>query len=121
FGKGSETTIMLFVGEGSAFVSGKAPRPFEITDDTANVILLVRAGSDKSVPWTKPVDVSFDSEDPLASLGEIPDTGIDVAMFDFRVRTLPKNIDAATLRKLIEPNDGEPVDLDKLDRSESAQ
>ncbi len=111
---GQKTTIMVFTGKDTPFPPEGPSSVADITDGLATTIFAVRAGGDKAVPWTQPADLVFDPENPIAALGAIPDQGFDVVFFDGRVATLPKDIDAATLRRLINPRDGEPVDLEAL-------
>jgi hypothetical protein len=64
----SETLIQVFVGKGTAFEGNQGLRlPEDFPDGTSNTILLIEAG--KGVPWTKPVDLTYEPGQPLPSLG----------------------------------------------------
>jgi hypothetical protein len=80
----------------------RGPTIRDITDGTSNTILAVYAGSDKSTPWTKPQDLPFKPEDPVAVLGKIPDDGFVALFWDTRVERLPKDIDRAQLSSFID-------------------
>jgi hypothetical protein len=69
--------------------------------------MFVQAGPDKAVPWTKPEDLPFDPEDPMAALGEVPETGVQAAFFDGSCRMLPRFLDPETVKAMITPAGGE--------------
>ena len=69
----------------------------------------MEAGPDKAVPWTKPEDLPFDPEKPLAALGKVSPQGFIAAYFDGHVALL-KRIDNKTLKAAISPGGGESVD-----------
>ena len=85
----------------------------EISDGLSNTILCVAVGSDKAVPWTKPEDLPFDPQRPLAVLGKVSPKGFIAAFFDGHVMQL--KVDNETLKALITPNGGEVIDRSKLD------
>lgn len=107
-GSSGTTSIMVFVGEGTPFGEPKAPRLADIRDGTTNTIFCVVAGPDKAAPWTKPEDLSFDPNDPLASLGQIPGDAFPAAFFDGSVKPILKSIDPDVLRRVVCHRDGEP-------------
>lgn len=112
--EGNKSSILRFVGPGTPYPDG-AQKPLMlngITDGTSNTLMLVEVASDKAVPWTQPADIQFDPENPLAGLGEIPEEGFRALFFDGSVRVLPKNIDPETMRRLVDPQDGEIIELD---------
>ena len=104
------TSLQTFTGEGTPFNGKAGPRiPLAIPDGTSNTILVVEAGADKAVPWTKPADLEVDLEDPFKSLGKIG--GIFQVLFmDGSVRSVDDTIDPETLKALITPSGGEIVD-----------
>ena len=107
-----KTRVVLFTGKGSAFEGGKAISSMDIRDGSSNTILCVQAGPDKAVPWAKPEDLPFDAENPLAAMGEVSPQGFIAAFFDGHVMQL--KVDNQTLKALITPSGGEPIDQAKL-------
>ena len=107
-----KTRVMLFTGKGAAFDGDKKVRAAEITDGMSHTILCVEAGADKAVPWTKPEDLPFDPESPLAALGKVSPKGFLAAFFDGHVEQL--KVDNKTLKALITPDGGEVIDLSNL-------
>ncbi len=92
-----KTCSMVFLGKGTA-LDGRSiyndPRNLNgirydpganipmawINDGTSHTILVVEAGPEKAVPWSKPEDLPFDPVNPLAALGQIPADGFLAAM-----------------------------------------
>ena len=102
-----KTSIMVFTGPGTAFAENKRLALADVKDGPASTLLLVEASADKAVFWTKPEDLPFDPQNPMASLGQIGPDGILAAFFDGHVERL--KIDAKTLGALVTPNGGEPI------------
>ncbi|MDE0735783.1 MAG: DUF1559 domain-containing protein, partial [Pirellulaceae bacterium] len=112
---GNKTTYLAPIGSGSIFGSNKRIGFRNVLDGTANTIMVIQAGGDKAVPWTKPEDLKYDLKNPAGSLGDIGEKVI--ALFaDGSVQTLPVNIKPATWLKLFKINDGEIIDFDELRR-----
>ena len=108
-----KTAVMVFVGEGTPFGSADGVTSLDITDGTSNTIMLVVAGQDKVVPWTKPEDLTFDSEDPASALGNVGET-FAAAFCDGSVRSLRKDADPGMLLGAILHCDGRAVDMKQL-------
>ncbi len=111
--KDGNTCIMVFTGEHTLYPPDGLIE--EVTDGGKNTIFTIRVGADKAAPWTKPTDLVFDADNPLACLGNIPDEGLLAVFLDFKVRVIPKAIDPDLFRRLVNPVDGEPVDISKLE------
>ena len=108
-----KTRYVVPFGKGTIFDGDKGISFEQITDGMSNTILLLEVGEDKAVTWTKPDDLDFDPQKPLASLGTIGDAGIATTIADGSVHVLRKTIDAETFRRLILRNDGLPIDASK--------
>jgi hypothetical protein len=117
---GEGKTVYLGVkGKNAAFVApaesdkGKTNPPgislAAVVDGTSNTIMVVEAGDEKAVTWTKPDDFEPDDKDPLKGLLNPGARGFNAAFCDGAVRLIAKTIDAKTLKRLFQRNDGEPV------------
>jgi hypothetical protein len=110
------TYYQVLVGGGAAFAGdqrqGVAKYPASFTDGTANTILLVEAG--EAVPWTKPVELTYDPKKPLPKFGGLFKDGFHAAFADGVVRFIGKDADKDTLRAAITASGGEVIDLNKL-------
>jgi beta-lactamase regulating signal transducer with metallopeptidase domain len=97
-------TIMPTEGKGVGIAT--------ITDGTSNTIALVEAQRD--IPWTKPEDIPFDSNQPPPKLGGFfPEAaGFNVGFADGSVRFIKDSINAVVLRALITKAGGEVIARD---------
>lgn len=77
-----------------------------VTDGLSNTMLLVQAGSDKAVPWTKPDDLVFDPANPIASLGSVG-SYFNAVFGDSVVRALPTDMGNAMFESLATINRGD--------------
>jgi hypothetical protein len=111
---GGQTRYVVPVGKDTIFDGAKEITFAEIRDGTSNTLLILEVGEDKAVIWTKPDDMDFDPQKPLAGLGTIGPDGFAAALADGSVHTIRKNIDAEMFRWLILRNDGHPIDWSKL-------
>ena len=115
------TFYQVFVGPGAPFqVRGDGNPPFgargltlpQFADGTSNTLLVVESG--EAVPWTKPDDIPFDEKKPVPPLGGDFGVGFHAALADGSVLFIKKDIDQQLLKYLIMPNDGNPIDWDKV-------
>jgi prepilin-type processing-associated H-X9-DG protein len=104
------TNYLLPVGNGAGFTADKPTGMKDITDGTANTIMLVEVDDDHAAIWTKPDDWQFDPKNPGAGLGFFFDGGVNAAFFDGSVRMLPKSIDPKTLKALFTRAAGDVVE-----------
>jgi len=110
--KAGETFYQRFSGKDTPLVAGKKLKISSFLDGLSNTGLVFEAG--EPVTWTKPTDLPFDAKKALPKLGAQFDGACHVVMADGSVIRLKKDADEAELKKLIQPADGENVDLDKL-------
>ncbi len=89
--------------------AGNRTRLNQVTDGTSNTLLVVQTGADKAVPWTKPDELPFDANDPLATLGNVGNY-FNAVFADGQVRALPTDIGAAKFSALSQINDGVYLD-----------
>jgi uncharacterized protein (TIGR03067 family) len=109
------TFYQAFAGPGTAFEPGKQLRiPRDFPDGTANTIMLVEAG--EAVPWTRPADVPYDPNKALPRLGGLFADGFHIALVDGSVRWVNRRFDERIFRLAVTRNDGQKIDLDKLNR-----
>ncbi|MCA9050418.1 MAG: DUF1559 domain-containing protein, partial [Planctomycetaceae bacterium] len=105
----SRTVILTADGPGTMMEGNNGIPINAVTDGTSNTIMVLEANADRAVVWTKPDDLPFDPQDPANGLGTIRSVGFQAAMADGSVRLIPFDIDAETLKNLIQRNDGQPI------------
>ena len=86
-----------------------------ITDGMSNTITTVYAGPDKAVPWTKPVDLQLDLQDPRGAFGRTRGP-IACLRVDAMVMHLPRNTPPEVWAALATINGGELIDGETLRR-----
>jgi hypothetical protein len=108
------TYYQTFTGKHGLFKPGKKLTLANIPDGTSNTFMIVESA--KPVIWTKPDDLPFDGKDAPA-LGGLFDGKFHVSMCDGSVRRCRKGVELDLLRRLIDPADGEVVNLeDAIDK-----
>ncbi len=107
------TFYQVFTGPKSLFPTPDAKiTPASITDGFSNTWLIVEAG--EAVPWTKPEDIRYDADKPVAKLGGMFPEGFHALYADGRVEFIKKTIKDAVMHKLINPADGEVIPYDEV-------
>lgn len=106
----TRTTFQVFAGEGAGF-HGKDFGFRSILDGSSNTLAVVQSPPERSVPWTKPEDLPFVANDLTRVLGKLPSDGILALMFDGEVLHIPSNTSKEIWARLIDPDDGEIIDL----------
>jgi hypothetical protein len=114
----NRTFFQVFVGKGTVFEGTKGIKFGEITDGVSNTLLVIEAGV--SVPWTKPADISFDTNQPLPPLGGMfkerfrfsslsfeGSKDILSVLADGSIHRIKKTIAEENLKKMIIRNDGQ--------------
>jgi hypothetical protein len=110
--KAGETYYQMFTGPGTLLDPKKRFTIANVTDGLSNTGMVFEAGD--PVTWTKPDDILFDAKNQLPRLGGPFDGECHVVLCDGAVKLLKKDPDEKELKKLIQPADGEVIDLDKL-------
>jgi hypothetical protein len=104
------TVFQVFSGPGAMFEPGQRLRIVDVMDGTSNTIMIAEAA--KGVPWTKPEDIPFNPNQPVAPLvGGHYGSVFLVAMGDGMVRWLPQNTPEAALKAAITRNGAEVIPL----------
>jgi hypothetical protein len=109
------THYQVLVGGGAAFQGpggGAARFPAAFVDGTSNTILIVEAA--EAVPWTKPVDLTYDPKKPLPKFGGMFKDGFNAVFADGRTLFIGKDADKDTLRAAITIAGGEVIHFEKL-------
>ncbi len=112
----NETRIMFLTGPETVFESPKGLALRKIRDGTSFTILVVQTGADKTVPWTKPDDLSFSADNPLAGLGTAPVAGYLLLMADGQVRRLMPTVPDELFSALVTPSGGEKLEKSQLQK-----
>jgi hypothetical protein len=86
-----------------------------ITDGTSNTVMIIEAAATKGVPWSAPIDLTTDADNPLA--GTRLDDGVQVfqaAFADGSVRAFPAGIDPEVYWFLLTRGGGEVINYESL-------
>jgi biopolymer transport protein ExbD len=110
----TKTSMLAVVGPGTIYEGKRGVALKEITDGTANTILLLLAGDDKAISWTKPEDLPLVEADPITAIGKINGNEFQAVFCDGSVQSLHKDLDPASLRNLLIRNDGNTIDRKQL-------
>jgi hypothetical protein len=84
----------------------------DITDGTSNTLLLIDAGDENAVTWTKPDDWDIDPAPDTRGIfsTHLPIEGLTALFADGSVHLFPATIKPTTLRALLTRNGGEVID-----------
>ena len=104
--KEGETFYQVITGLDTVFNGAKAMKITDITDGTANTILVVEAKT--PVAWTKPEDVPMPKDkDKRLPLGGNFSNGFQAVFCDGRVNLMASDIEIPALRAMITPAAGD--------------
>ncbi|WP_197532355.1 DUF1559 family PulG-like putative transporter [Symmachiella macrocystis] len=101
------TSYFVLTGKETAFVGKKGTSIRDIVDGTSNTILVVE--SKPEVPWTKPVDILYDSKKPLPKLGGYDPEGFCTGFCDGSARFLVHGTLEKTFRAWFTMDGGELI------------
>jgi len=111
--RGADLTYFQgFAGKGTMFEPGAKITLATVADGTSNSLAVIECGP--PVEWTKPADFPYDPKKKLPKLEAPFKNAVHVALADGSVRAIKPTADETQFRRLIETNDGEVIDFDKL-------
>ena len=95
-----KSSDLVFTGSGTFFPGKKGAKK---TDAPAGAALVVLAGGEKAVYWSKPADLSYDDEQPVPDLfGKFGFGNVWVIQADGKTRSFRQGeVDEKALRALI--------------------
>jgi hypothetical protein len=96
------TFVHCFVGPGAAFEGTSGLRFPADFPNCSRTILLVHGG--KAVPWTKPEDIPYATDQDLPQLATVSDDGFSVVMANGSVRFISKETNQRTLWAAVNRN-----------------
>ncbi len=103
------TVFQAAVGEGMVMEHDRDNRFRDITDGTANTIMVVEADASQAVQWTAPDDLDIDLQQPIDQMGHIHPGGFHVVFADGAVRFVTHSVDLDVFRALLTRDGGEDV------------
>jgi len=101
-----KTNYLAVRGEKTAFPGAKGVSLKDIPDGASNTVLLVEAGDQKAVVWTKPDDFQYDPDNPAQGLIGLRKRGFLAAFADGHVSFISQSVDAA-INAMFTRNGGE--------------
>lgn len=105
------TTYLVPWGRDTMFPPRRGVRVAEIADGTTHTAMLVDAGDDSAVEWTRPDDLEVDAKDPRKGLSKRHGGQVLVGMADGTARFLPATFGTFSLWALFTRAGGEVVEL----------
>jgi hypothetical protein len=109
--KSGKTTYQVPVGPETIFFNNEGGKFKEITDGTANTIMIVEVDPAHAVEWTKPADWEVDLENPRRGVGRADRSHFAAAFADGHVEIItPQRADDKLLRAQLTRAGGEPMD-----------
>lgn len=112
---GTGSRFAVLAGEQTMFPPGGLSTHASCRDGAANTLLAVHAGGGKSVPWTKPEEVSFEPASPWRDLGMI-NGRLEGVLVDGQTISVPFEVGADTIVALATARGNEIVDGQGLQR-----
>ena len=101
------TPYFVLAGKDTVFSGKEGTRVQDIVDGLSNTLMVVEAK--QAVPWTKPDDIPYASDKPLARLGGLHPRGFHALLCDGSVRFISDAVDEKLLRALITKAGGEVI------------
>jgi hypothetical protein len=108
-GRAGMTRYLGLKGPGTIFGAKQGVKIREITDGTSNTVLFVQVPPERAVEWTRPADLDYKPETPLAGLAS-PQNMFLAALCDGSVQRLSLALSDGAMRALATYAGDEPVD-----------
>lgn len=102
----TNTRFVVLTGPGTPFAGQYGPSIRDMRDGTSNTVLALVAGDDKAVPWTKPEDIAFDPNAPIACLGNVG-PALFCVKADGAAHSIKPSIPPDVFKGLVSPAGGE--------------
>jgi hypothetical protein len=106
------TFYRVFVGPGTVFDGKQGCRIPDITDGTANTLMVVEAGA--AVPWTKPDELPYQKNKAVPELGGVFQGDFNVLTADGSVFLAARNPNMRSMHLFIQRDDGNAFVPDNL-------
>ncbi len=110
------TRFQVLVGPQTLFATQKKGRVRDCSDGARHTILVIQAGSDKAIPWTKPHDLKYDPKDPVGCIGDVEGNRIESVTVDGKPLSIRTDIAAETFASLATASGNEVVDAEIVRR-----
>jgi len=98
------------VGKDSIFEGQKGTAFREIPDGISNTLLVLEVNPDAAVEWTRPSELEYSEDNPLAGLGRAHPGGFNAAIADGSVRFIAATVDPQVFLRLLMKADGQPIE-----------
>ena len=82
----NQQRLLSLVGPGTVFEGPDGVKIKDITDGTSNTLMIVEAK--RTIPWTKPEDLSFDPDKPVPELGGFVEGRFNAGLADGSVQLI---------------------------------
>lgn len=107
--EGGKTRFLLPTGKAALFDGREGPSFAQITDGSANTIMVVEASAERAVEWTRPEDLEIDAAQPAKGLRGARSGGFLATFADGHSAIVADSVDPGMLKALFTPRGGETV------------
>jgi prepilin-type processing-associated H-X9-DG protein len=108
----TDSTVYLALDAAQTVFGGSEGKRFrDIIDGTSLTILAVEADPERAVIWTRPDDLKYEAQQPLAGLGHLRTGGFMALFADGHVSFISNAVDPVVMNALVTFAGREPVTL----------